>query len=96
MTRHTVISDMARDDLQVIADFIAQNNPVEAVDFIQRLRQQFDYIKAFPKAFPLNETIERGIRVMNHKNYKIFYSFNRTTIVIERIVNGRRNIPTLP
>lgn len=69
-----VFTDQAEADFETIGDFIAEDNPLRAVTFVQELRGACRGLTSFPLRFPLVEGFrEAGIRRRNHRRYAIFY-----------------------
>jgi toxin ParE1/3/4 len=68
-----VISPLAASDLEMIGDYIAQDNPHRAVTFIAELRNQCDKIAASPKTFRSRPELGENIRSSAYGNYVIFF-----------------------
>lgn len=69
-----VFTGIAEADFESIGDFIAADNPLRAVSFVQELRQACDGLTDFPGRFPLAENLEAiGIRRRSYRRYAIFY-----------------------
>jgi toxin ParE1/3/4 len=90
-----VFSHRAADDLEAIADFIAQDTPARAVAFLQELRQQCLNIGRFPNAQPRFPELGDRARVMPYKNYVVLYQVWDDVVSIERIIHGARDILSL-
>jgi plasmid stabilization system protein ParE len=90
-----VFSHRAADDLEAIADFIAQDTPARAVAFLQKLRQQCLNIGRFPNAQPRFPELGDRARVMPYKNYVVLYQVLDDAVSIERIIHGARDILSL-
>jgi plasmid stabilization system protein ParE len=90
-----VFSHRAADDLEAIADFIAQDTPARAVAFLQKLRQQCLNIGRFPNAQPRFPELGDRARVMPYKNYVVLYQVWDDVVSIERIIHGARDILSL-
>ena len=79
----------AENDLEQIADFIAQDNPIRALSFIEELEQKCLSIGDMPKAFPVvSELIELGIRRRVYQNYSIFFYIHSNNVFIVRVLNS--------
>lgn len=84
-----IFTQQAEHDLEQIADYIAQDNPIRALSFIQELEQKSLSIGDFPKAFPIvPELTEFGIRRCVYQNYSIFFCIEVNNVFIIRILNA--------
>ena len=95
MNYRTIFSLAARNDLQIIGDFIAQYDPVKAIDFVNQLIDECEAIAEMPEAWPLRPDIRPNIRAMVHGVYVSFYSLTHNTVIVKRIVHGARDLPAL-
>ncbi len=80
-------------DLDVIADFIAQDNPGRAVTFIQEIRGKFSDIQREPLIYQLRPDIGEDARMATVGNYAILFHIVGNVIRVERVVYGGRNLP---
>lgn len=86
------ITGEAREDLDRIAAYIAQDNPARAVSFIQELLEGCRSLSAMPHAFPLVPRYgASGIRRRKHGNYLIFYRAASGRIDILHILNAAQD-----
>jgi toxin ParE1/3/4 len=90
-----VFSPAAEADLEEIGDYIALDNPLRAIDFIQEIRDHCQAIVKTPEAFPLRDDLLPGIRMAVHERYLIFHRLDGKEIRIERILHGARNVAGL-
>ncbi len=90
-----VFSRVAERDLEEIGDFIAGENPVRAVTFVREIRARCEKIALAPRAAPLQEQLLPGVRMVPYGNYLIFYRVIESSVRIERILHGARNITSL-
>jgi toxin ParE1/3/4 len=90
-----IFSRKAEDDLEAIADYIAQDNPTRALSFLQELRKQCANLGLFPNAHPRFPELGERSRVMPYKNYVVLYRVLDDTVSIERIIQGARDILNL-
>lgn len=89
MIKFTKISDS---DLEDIADWIAKDNPIRAVNFVQELRQKSFDIVHMPLRFPLiNPSDNTSIRKRPYKNYLIIYDVGDDVITILRIIHAAQD-----
>lgn len=80
-------------DLDVIADFIAQDNPGRAVTFIQDIRRKFGEIQRNPLIYQLRPEIGEEARMVTVGNYAILFRVMVEVVRIERVAYGGRNLP---
>jgi len=87
------LSRYVEDDLDAIADFIAQDNPSRAVTFIQDIRKKFADIQLTPLIYQLRPDIGEEARMASVGNYVILFRIQDKAVRIERIAYGARNLP---
>jgi plasmid stabilization system protein ParE len=80
-------------DLDDIADFIAQDNPLRAVTFIKDIRAKFDDIQRDPLIYQLRPEIGEAARMATVGNYAILYRIIGDVVRIERVTYGNRDLP---
>ncbi len=82
------------EDLDTIADFIAQDNPVRAVSFIREIRQKLASLQNTPYLYQLRPDIGDDARMAVHGNYVILFRITpQHGVRVERIVYGGRDLP---
>jgi len=85
-------SPVAKDDLLEIALYIAQDNPVRALSFVDELEAQCLRLgQAVGIGAPRPELGE-GVRMLPHGRYLIFYREHASMLRIERVMHGARDI----
>ena len=87
------LSRYVEDDLDAIADFIAQDNPSRAVTFIQDIRKKFADIERTPLIYQLRPDIGEEARMATVGNYVILFRILDNVVRIERIAYGARYLP---
>jgi toxin ParE1/3/4 len=87
------LSHFIEDDLDGIADFIAQDNPRRAVTFIQDIRTKFYDIQRDPLIYQLRPDIGEEARMATVGNYAILFRLMGDVVRIERVAYGGRNLP---
>ena len=86
----------AENDLEQIADYIAQDNPKQALSFVLALRDKCLGLADAPYGFPLVTRYERhGIRRRVHGNYLIFYRVAGDHISVIHVLHGARDYAAL-
>ena len=79
----------AENDLEQIADYIAERNPRRALSFLRELRSSFEDIVVNPTAFALVSRYEHHqIHRRVHGNHLIFYRADSAKVVIIHILHG--------
>lgn len=69
-----VFAEKARDDLIAIGDYIAKDNPLRALSFVDELKLRCEALEDTPFAYALiYNRPETGIRRLVHGRYGIFY-----------------------
>ena len=69
-----IITGPAEADLERIADFISEHNPVRALTFVREPRAKCEALADAPRAYPLVPRYEHlGVRRRPHGDYLIFY-----------------------
>lgn len=91
MTR-LLFSAMAREDLQQIARFIVRDNPGRARTFVGELRVRCDQLTSQPNQGISREECARGLKMIAHGRYLIFYSIVERDVQIERVLHSARDI----
>jgi len=86
------LSPRAALDLEEIGDYIARDNPIRAVTFVEELRSVCARIGAHPQIHPVQKRIDPSIRRAVHGRYLIFYRTAQDVVVIERVLHSARSI----
>jgi toxin ParE1/3/4 len=87
----TQYSRLALSDLENIQDYIAQDSPMNATDFIMQLLDRCDDIINAPEGYRARPDIKEGLRSVAYKSYLIFYTFDEIVIRIERVLRGSQD-----
>ena len=91
-----VLTAEARGDLEQIADFIAQDNPVRARSFVRELVEKAREIGATPRGFPVVPRYAHlRVRRRVHGAYLIFYRVEADRVSILHILHGARDYEAL-
>lgn len=79
----------AETDLESIGDYIARDNPLRAVSFVQELRTCCQELAALPHAWPLvPRYATRGIRRRVYGDYLVFYRPEPDGVTILHVLHG--------
>ena len=82
-------TDEATNDLLRIGDYIARDNPLRALSFIDEMERECLALAASPKAFPVVPRYEKqGIRRKVHGNYLIFYRLDGEQVIVVHVLHG--------
>lgn len=90
-----LISSSARDDLRGIYIRIAQDRPVAADRFIERLKSRFHLLAQFPDVGTAREDLGSGIRAFSFRTYVIYFRAVGEDLLIERVLHGSRDVDHL-
>jgi plasmid stabilization system protein ParE len=99
MAFQIIWSEQARDDLQSIVLFIAQDNPVVAESFGYRLMSKVDVLAQFPQiGRVVPEENDDTVRELILRPYRIIYKVlaEKEVVAIARIWHGARGEPEIP
>ena len=99
MAFQIIWSEQARDDLQSIVLFIAQDNPAVAESFGYQLMSQVDMLAQFPQIGRMvPEENDETIREIIFRPYRIIYKVlgEKRIVAIARVWHGARGEPEIP
>jgi len=86
-------TEPAEIDLSEIGEYIAKDNPINALRFIEKLHERCGLLTKNPfSGRPRNET-GSGLRSIIFGRYVIFYHVIDDCLEIVRIIHGSRDIP---
>ena len=88
-------TSLARDDLDQIAEYIAERNPTAAERLVKLIHENIKRLVEFPEAGFLRSDFGRDIRSMPVGTYIIFYRIAQKEIEVIRILHASRDIPRL-
>lgn len=91
MSRSLVWLDAAKDDLRQFLDYLYPKNPTVCLEYTAEVEQAARRLLDFPEQGRVYDARFRTLVVRNHL---IFYRYDvaRETIVISRIIDGRRDL----
>ena len=99
MACQIIWSEQARDDLQAIVLFIAQDNPTVAESFGYQLMSKVDVLAQFPQLGRIvPEENDESVREIILRPYRIIYKVlaEKQVVAIVRIWHGARGEPEIP
>jgi len=85
---------IAEEDFAEIISFIAADNPTAAIAFADKIEKDLELLSENPKIgrVPREEELKNlGYRYLIVQNYLIFYTIERKTVLVYRILHGARN-----
>ena len=88
-------SAFVESDLDAIADYIAQDNPMRALSFIQEIGAQVQIVRKTPLLYQLRPEIGAGARMAIVGRYVILFRVQDEVVRIERVVYGGRDLVAL-
>lgn len=87
------LSPQAERDVEAIGDYIAEDNPLRALTFIDEMRAQCEKIARAPQAYRTRPELAEGLRSCAHGNFVIFFTATRTHLTVVRVLHGAMDIP---
>ncbi len=90
-----VFSSFVEEDLDAIAEYIAQDNPARAVSFLREIRAKLRTVGKNPLLYMLRPEIGIDARLAFVGRYVILFRVVDEVIRIERVVFGGRDLLTL-
>lgn len=89
------LTHAARMDLKEIKDYISitLQNPSASNSILKGITTQIRSLESFPKMGTVIELDESSItyRYLVHGNYMSFYHIQKDSVIVDRILYGRRN-----
>lgn len=87
-----VFAAKADEDLEALADYIAEGSPRNALVYVRALRAWCETLTAYPLRFPAAPGIGSGLRRAPYGNYLVFYSVHEDHLLIERVMHSARQL----
>ena len=94
MSRY-VINILASQDLTEISDYFAEMNIEVGEEFFREFNGKCQQLVSFPSSGKSYAAIRADLRGLSIEGYIIFYRIIDDGIEILRVVDGRRNLPSL-
>lgn len=89
------ITGDAEADLDQIENYIGDDNPAAAINFLKRLTNCFTTIAQNPGIGRKRDNLKPGSRSITEGDYVIIYRLKQNTVEILRILHGRRDIESI-
>jgi toxin ParE1/3/4 len=84
--------DRAEQDLEAIADDLADKNPRAALALVERFHSRWDLLGDFPFSGPARPDLSPDARHVVVDDYLTLYRVRNGTVEIVRVLHGRRDI----
>jgi toxin ParE1/3/4 len=88
-------SPKSRQDLLDIGDYIAKDSRGNARCFVVKLMEQCQRIGNAPLGYTSRDDLAPGLRMAAISRYVIFFRVIDSTVRIERVLHGARNLPVV-
>jgi addiction module RelE/StbE family toxin len=86
-------SRRANTDIELLREYIAQDSPIYARHYIERILKRIDNLPDFPlQGRKVPEAGREDIREIIFQDYRIIYRTSSDHLFIVTIVHGRRNL----
>ncbi len=85
----------ALEDLEAIGDYIASDNPIRAVSFIDDMKDLFSRVARQPRIYRRRDDLAKGLRQAVRGRYLILFTEDPEGVVIERVIHGARRLEDL-
>lgn len=89
------ISRFIEGDLDEIADYIAQGNPVRAMSFLREIRAKIRAVGQEPLLYRLRPEVGEDARMALSGRYVILFRIVGEVVRVERVVYGGRDLLAL-
>ena len=86
------LTHKAQNDLEAIADYIAEQNPPAAVRLVRFFIQKWEVLATQPFSGQACEELHPGVRRLVMGAYVAFYRVEDRNMLILRVLHGRRDI----
>ena len=88
-----LFTPLAEQDLESIAEYIAADNPLRAINFVREMRQQCQRIALNPPGYRLRPELGERIRSCAYGHYVIFFEASPREKTVVRVLHGARDVP---
>jgi toxin ParE1/3/4 len=85
---------MALEDRIAIQDYIAQDNPIAAIELDMDFEDRAEKARQRPTLYPLSKRMPGKREIVVRPNYVMIYHFDETTLEILRVVHAAQKWPT--
>ena len=96
MLQHTLSSIAESDLTEIWAYFVEQSGSVEiAEEFLGRIQRAIEIICNHPRLGSPRPDLDTGLRSFPVGNYLIIYRITSGDVWVDRVLHGKRDLPTL-
>ena len=88
-----LFTPLAEQDLESIAEYIAADNPLRAINFVREMRQQCQRIALNPPGYRLRPELGERLRSCAYGHYVIFFEASPREVPVVRVLHGARDGP---
>ncbi len=93
MARRLIFRPAAETDLESIYEFIARDSPVNAIEFVRRIRERCSELIVFPERGAPRDDLEQGLRTLAFEGrVLIAFHVRPDEVEIARILYGGRDV----
>lgn len=90
--REVVITDTAKEDIEVISDFLKENfSNNSRLEFLLLISEKLQFIERMPFMYPSSRSNIRVRKCLIHKNSSLFYEVTDNLISILSVIDNRIN-----
>lgn len=93
--RPCLLSQEARHDLQDIWDYLAEQNPIRADQWLDEFETRCQLLAEMPLLGRQRDELQPGLRSFLLGRYILFYRINEEQIEIVRVLSGYQDIESL-
>ncbi len=94
--RKVVFSPESAEDLENIWLYIAQDSPLRADSFLDKLYKLFrESLAVFPEIGTERDYLDEGVLAFPFRNYMVYYRYDQEKTEILRILYGSRDLPII-
>jgi addiction module RelE/StbE family toxin len=91
----TELLAQALEDIRKITNYLSEQSPSAANNFIEKIWRALDQLALFPESAPLSKNprlaAEKYRTLVLVYDYLLFYKIQKQTVVVYRVLNGKRN-----
>jgi len=88
-----LFTPLAEQDLESIAEYIAADNPLRAINFVREMRQQCQRIALNPPGYRLRPELGERIRSCAYGHSVMFFEASPREVTVVRVLHGARDVP---
>lgn len=86
------VHQLALDDLDDIARYIQQDNPLRAHTFVCEITKTIMSLQDMPLRAPLVAGVRRHVRRLPYGSYNIYYTLAGQTVLVYRVLHAARDL----